>query len=65
MTIREDIEYKIPIPHVYHSLSNGNGRLFVKYVKGYIKQNFIDLKPLRIEDRKYVICIKKDVGGVL
>jgi hypothetical protein len=39
-------------------MAAGNKKLYISYVKGYIKSCHPGLKPVRIEGQ-YVVCIKK------
>jgi hypothetical protein len=50
-------EYHIAIPHCYRWMAAGNKKLYIQYIKGYIKNSHPGLKPMRIEGQ-YVICIK-------
>jgi hypothetical protein len=52
------MEYRIPIPYCYTWMAAGNKKLYIEYIKGYIKSSHPGLKPVRVEGR-YVICIKE------
>jgi hypothetical protein len=52
------MEYRIAIPHCYTWMAAGNKKLYIAYIKGYIKSSHPGLKPKRVEGR-YVICIKE------
>lgn len=52
------MEYKIAIPECYKWMARNNEKLYVSYVKGYIKNSHPGLKPVRVEGR-YVICVKE------
>jgi hypothetical protein len=49
------METRIPIPFCYKWMASGNKKLFTQYVKGYLKNNFPECRPLRIEG-DYAIC---------
>lgn len=52
------MEYKVAIPDCYKWMAASNKKLYVEYVKGFIKNSHPGLKPVRIE-KGYVICVKK------
>jgi hypothetical protein len=52
------MEYRIVIPHCFRWMAAGNKKLYIEYIKGYIKSSHPGLKPVRVEGR-YVICIKE------
>ncbi|SDI18211.1 hypothetical protein SAMN05192534_12419 [Alteribacillus persepolensis] len=46
------IRYRIPIPSIYVGLTKGStnrGRLFRKYVQGYLKRTYPDMKLIKTE----------------
>ena len=46
------MRYQIPIPVVYVSLTKGSkdrGRLFKKYVLGYLKRTYPEMRLIKIE----------------
>jgi hypothetical protein len=51
-------EYRITIPYCYKWMAAGNKKLYIEYIKGYIKSSHPNLKPVRVEG-SVVICVKK------
>jgi hypothetical protein len=52
------MEHRIVIPHHFRWMAAGNKKLYIEYIKGYIKSSHPSLKPKRVEGR-YVICVKE------
>ncbi|BBW97253.1 hypothetical protein ACPVTF_04040 [Geobacillus icigianus] len=52
------MEYKVAIPHCYKWMAADNKKLYIEYIKGYIKSSHPGLKPVRVEG-PCVICTKQ------
>jgi hypothetical protein len=52
------MEHRIVIPHCFRWMAAGNKKLYIEYIKGYIKSSHPGLKPVRVEGI-VVICVKK------
>lgn len=58
------MKYQVELPYTYKSLSRGNKKLYVRYIKGYMKLYYPGLKAKEIIPKgeslaDIVICIKK------
>jgi hypothetical protein len=52
------IEIPVSIPDCYRWMAAGNKKLYIEYIKGYIKSSHPGLKPIRVEGMT-VICERK------